>query len=162
MPAGPYTYDPNAYKTAYQNTLKAGGNTQAAVLAGNNAYRDEGEVDALNTMAASNEEKFANEQASANAAAAERTNALAMKMATVRRKPGGGLRQGMPSAGVNAGMAGASGLTAANIAGRKTRALQAGEAAVTQQFRQRRRQQAAAWNQSAAQANSLGQMIRIY
>lgn len=88
-------------------------------------YRDK-DLDAaeLKTGLAGVERESADYEASANAAAAEKTNSLAQRLAGTRRAPGGGIRQGMSKKrGLSANNA-TSGLTAANAAGRKARRIE--------------------------------------
>lgn len=115
------------------------------------------------------EREGADYAASANQAAADRTNSLARTLASARSAtPGGGIRMGVRRKGLTANDA-SSGLTAANAAGRVGRRkaelrANADTTLVAQQQQrqeQMRQEQRAQYQSNLASGNSLG-MIQIW
>jgi len=81
--------------------------------AAENATRENTRTAGLVEADATAEEESAKEMANANRATASRTGALALQLATARRSPGGGIRQGIRRKGFSAASAG-YGLNRAN------------------------------------------------
>jgi len=117
----------NAYQANYANEQ----NRVNSQVASREATRTAGLAEAD----ASAEEDSANEMAKANRETASRTGALARQLATARRSPGGGIRQGIRRKGFSAASAG-YGLNRANAEGMKARRKATNRARVASRYAQ--------------------------
>lgn len=117
----------NAYQANYANEQNRV-NSQTAT-------REATRTAGLAEADASAEESSAMDLAAANRETASRTGQLAMQLASARRTPGGGIRQGINRRGFSAGMAG-FGLNKANAEGMKTRRKATNRARVESRYAQ--------------------------
>lgn len=133
---------PETLKPGYGQDTSSGDYQSYANSLSNAAYGAQNRADhteynrvksALDSADADAELGAADSMAAANRETASRTGALALQLATARRAPGGGIRQGIRRKGFSAASAG-YGLNRANASDRLAKAKKAGRARVASRY----------------------------